>query len=197
MTREDREKFNKAFKNYCSNVKINFTGSNFTLDNIANEFDVKSYKLEGWQHYTKWDPKEGRNKWALDGNKYIWRSIKIYINATPKHGNYIKDFVFYSLEDAFEECAKYDNIIYNDVEYKENIKFDVVQTYNKEAGRHEYYLRPASFQFVLYKALEKPMTYDEINQMFIDHKITTDTYTDPKIGGYCNIGKYLHPSYDK
>lgn len=197
MTREDREKFNKAFKNYCSNVKINFTGSNFTLDNIANEFDVKSYKLEGWQHYTKWDPKEGRNKWALDGNKYIWRSIKIYINATPKHGNYIKDFVFYSLEDAFEECAKYDNIIYNDVEYKENIKFDVIQTYNKEADRHEYYLRPASFQFVLYKALDHPMTYDEINQMFIDHKITTDTYTDPKIGGYCNIGKYLHPSYDK
>ena len=197
MTREDREKFNKAFKNYCSNVKINFTGSNFTLDNIANEFDVKSYKLEGWQHYTKWDPKEGRNKWALDGNKYIWTSIKIYINATPKHGNYIKDFVFYSLEDAFEECAKYDNIIYNDVEYKENIKFDVIQTYNNEAEIHEYYLRPASFQFVLYKALEKPMTYDEINQMFIDHKITTDTYTDPKIGGYCNIGKYLHPSYDK
>lgn len=197
MTREEREKFNKAFKNYCSNVKIKFTGSNVTLDNIANEYNVKSYKFEGWQHHTVWDPKEGRSKWAVDDNKYIWDSIKIYITAAPKHGKYIKDVVFYSLEDAFDECAKYDNIVYNDIEYKEHIKFDVIQTLNRETNQHEYYIRPSSFQFVLYKALEKPMTYDEINQMFIEHKITTDTYTDPVIGGYCDIGKYLHPSYDK
>jgi len=197
MTREERERFNKAFKNYCSNVKINFTGSNFSLENIANEYNVKSYKFEGWQHHTVWDPKEGRNKWAVDDNKYIWDSIKIYITATPKHGKYIKDVVFNSLQDAFDECAKYDNIVYNDIEYKEHIKFDVIQTLNRETNQHEYYLRPSSFQFVLYKALERPMTYDEINQMFIEHKITTDTYTDPRIGGYCDIGRYLHPSYDK
>lgn len=197
MTREDRERFDKAFKNYCSNVRINFTGSNITLDNIANDYKVEKCKFEGWQHHTVWDPKEGRNKWAVEDKKYLWKSIKIDITASPKHGKYIKDVVFNSLEEAFAECAKYDKIVYNDIEYKENIKFDVIQTLNRETNKHEFYLRPCSFHFVLYKALERPMTYDEINQMFIEHKITTDTYTDPVIGGYCDIGRYLHPSYDK
>ena len=197
MTREEREKFNKAFKNYCSNVRINFTGSNITLDNIADEYKVEDCKFEGWKHHTVWDSQEGRNKWALVDNKYLWNSIIIYITATPKHGNYIKDFVFYSLEDAFNECEKYNHIRYNDVDYKENIKFDVIQTLNKETNQHEYYLRPCSFKFVLYKPLSRPMTYDEINNEFIEHNITTDTHTDPVIGGYCDIGRYLHPSYDK
>jgi len=79
----------------------------------------------------------------------------------------------------------------------ENIHYDIIELLENE--KIVYRLRPSLFEFILYIKLDEPLTYSEINEKINAKTLNVKSFLHPNFSNYMgmDMGKYMHPSYDK